>query len=862
MLSIEAGYELLLRWAAMSCAVGGIAVIALWLTREPARRIRIIQGTFVGLALLPLLMIAPGYPRLAVLPDVGLLDNAEEQRIPTFADSQNETVDSPPHPNPPRGEREILLPSPLVGEGGLRSKPGEGGTAGTAKSQGRSSAQSNIPLTAAPVAAAPPHSDPLPRGEREKSAHTWSYRDAIVAAYLTGLVSMLAWMVLGLVAVWRLLRSARPAPLECRILLKSLGGPRTERVSMVVSPRVAQPCAVAGWRTTIVLPEALVTQQDPQALRWALAHEWSHVERGDLPWWLASGFVRAVYFYQPLVWWLRGQLQLSQDFLADGAAAGLSHSPEDYAEFLTTSSFTRPTLAAGLGIGGRISDLQRRVVMLVDRRRPLERVSPRSWNLATIVAVMLVVGVAAGLAPEEPGPEAGGGKSGEVATQATPAPAPSSAPAPTAAPPGGTAQPTPIASPTPEPTPKSEEKPSGAPKFNPTPSNRRVPDLAPAIPEGLIELELRKDPAIEQLMRRAADMEAQLVAAQSAPNGDQVLISGHKTGLALLNRLIDEKKAALRSNIVEALSARRGETNAWSSNNPSTRPIAATTAAPSLGTFTLAPSVPDAKRKIQPGDVLSVVVLDNLDQLPALGSRLLLYPKTSEVIATVDSEGEILLGTRYGTVKVVDMTLLQASAFVSNVIQQYVQMRGQQERQRILKSEVADDAEKQAQKIKAQAIEDALRRLEVNVRVSLAGTSPERTPIPTQTYAPATALPGVPVTGSATGPVPITLPAPRMSATPTGPTVAPYPSAPAFQLPPDTIIPGDVLNIECEPSESRVKPVVTVEPDGRIALGVRYGRVNVGGKSLTEAEEIIRSAVAKLMEGPVVQVTFGKRGGY
>src|SRR4029079_15615904 len=91
----------------------------------------------------------------------------------------------------------------------------------------------------------------------------------------------------------------------------------------------------------------------PRALRWALAHEWSHVERGDLAAWNFSALVRCCYFYQPLVWWLRGQLQLCQDYVADAAAARSGEMPEDYAEFLTTSSFTRPPLDAGLGIGRR-----------------------------------------------------------------------------------------------------------------------------------------------------------------------------------------------------------------------------------------------------------------------------------------------------------------------------------------------------------------------------------------------------------------------------------------------------------------------------------------------------------------------------
>ena len=70
-----------------------------------------------------------------------------------------------------------------------------------------------------------------------------------------------------------------------------------------------------------------------------------------------------------------------------------------------------------------------------------------------------------------------------------------------------------------------------------------------------------------------------------------------------------------------------------------------------------------------------------------------------------------------------------------------------------------------------------------------------------------------------------------------------------------------MLNIESSPDGPKVKPVVTVEPDGRIALGLLYGRAQVGGKSLTEAEQIVQEIVAKVAKGPEVQITFGKRAG-
>ncbi len=420
-------FDAWLRIALGSFLLLAIATAAVLLIRQPARRIRVIQWTLGGLVALPLLIALPGYPRLAILPQVGDASQSDRDQVlgeaelapqsslaPSFVLSADafvaapvETTPSepvpfvpPPTPLDPVVEvapidEQVVAPQPPVLE-----MPGEV----AAPPAMIDSPTTTEPLTVAaeslPIAETSPPE--LPRPPRD-------YRTSLLAAYGTGVLAMAAWSCLGLLAVWRLMRSAREAPLECRVLLRSLGGPRSDRVALVVSPRVQQPCALLWRRTTIVLPVALVAASDPQALRWALAHEWSHVERGDLAAWNASGLLRWFYFYQPLVWWLRGQLQLCQDYVADAAAARWGDMPEDYAEFLTTSSFTRPTLAAGLGIGGRISDLRRRVIMLVERQ-PLESKSPRHWNLAATPLAVLLVAAAAALAPGGNRLEAGDGR--------------------------------------------------------------------------------------------------------------------------------------------------------------------------------------------------------------------------------------------------------------------------------------------------------------------------------------------------------------------------------------------------------------------------------------------------------------------
>src|SRR5262249_22755710 len=79
---------------------------------------------------------------------------------------------------------------------------------------------------------------------------------------------------------------------------------------------------------------------------YCLAHEWSHVERRDIVSWHLATLTQFLFFYQPLFWWLRRQLRLCQDYLADARAAEQAVLAEDYADYLV--GLARPRLRAPL----------------------------------------------------------------------------------------------------------------------------------------------------------------------------------------------------------------------------------------------------------------------------------------------------------------------------------------------------------------------------------------------------------------------------------------------------------------------------------------------------------------------------------
>lgn len=339
-------YEVVVRLAVGSLPLLAIATIVAVCVRQPARRIRWIECTLVScLALIPL-SLAPGLPTWS-LPRVPTTSSSPsvESKPPLFGSRIRENSGSRPL-GPPDFSRSQLQPLFLTTES---RAPGPA---------------SNVP--------------------------TFDPRLLIAVAYLSGLGLMAAWWLTGMIGLRRVVRSARLADERCQTILRAVARPTGRGIRLLVSSRVAQPFTFGWRRPVIVLPDALVAA-DERALWWALAHEWSHVARGDVRSWSLAGVVRMVLFYQPLVWWLRGQLRLAQDYLADAAAAE-QEGAEDYAEFLTCWATHRRRPVYGLGIMGSRSELSRRVIMLVERRRPLAPRSSRGWTIfAVLVAMALAV---------------------------------------------------------------------------------------------------------------------------------------------------------------------------------------------------------------------------------------------------------------------------------------------------------------------------------------------------------------------------------------------------------------------------------------------------------------------------------------
>ncbi len=361
----------MLAWSRLAnAAAGGLIVLAVGslaarLCRQPVRRARLVVLTLLGAVAVPGLAALPVAPRWSAgLPaataplrpradDAASTDAKSRLRPPEAAGSRvalglterfGETPTGPSRPEPALASSGLMEPSPTL--------------------------RWNIPPA----------------------------RTVLLGCYFAVAAGMAAWWFVGQVVLWRVTRAARPVPGAVRDVFLGLAGPGGERVVLLESDRIASPFTYTWRRPVILLPSTLCDGGEPGALRYVLAHEWSHVEGRDAWAWNLACLAGLVLFYQPLFWWLRRQLRLCQDYLADARAAAAG-SAEDYAAFLIRLARVRrsgPAVPA-LGIGDRRSNLYRRITMLVQSQEPLERRCRFAWSLSAAAVAAAVIVVASGL---------------------------------------------------------------------------------------------------------------------------------------------------------------------------------------------------------------------------------------------------------------------------------------------------------------------------------------------------------------------------------------------------------------------------------------------------------------------------------
>jgi carboxyl-terminal processing protease len=158
-------------------------------------------------------------------------------------------------------------------------------------------------------------------------------------------------------------------------------------VTLLLSGDRAMPMTWGLGRAVILLPRQATTWDDDRQ-HMVLLHELAHVRRGDALTQLLAYLIRAVYWFQPLVWWAAARLRLEQERACDDLVLAAGCRASDYAENLLALSTTQRAnvLAAPVALAvSRKVRLRRRIVRLLD---PCANRAPAGRRLWCGTAVM------------------------------------------------------------------------------------------------------------------------------------------------------------------------------------------------------------------------------------------------------------------------------------------------------------------------------------------------------------------------------------------------------------------------------------------------------------------------------------------
>ncbi|MHB9027937.1 MAG: M56 family metallopeptidase [Candidatus Latescibacterota bacterium] len=201
------------------------------------------------------------------------------------------------------------------------------------------------PVPPTPVTFRPEH--------RDVPVHPADYPWALAfLTYLAGASFLLLAVFIGHLRVRRWI-SRGEAIFDDRVLdlfarIREHLGLRRE-VALIESAAISVPLACGIFRPLVLLPRGFAERLSDSELGSVAAHELSHIQRRDPLTFSFISIVRAIFFFQPLVWLASRESAYLSECACDGAVVELTGEARSYAGLLSRLSEALPRRAASAG---------------------------------------------------------------------------------------------------------------------------------------------------------------------------------------------------------------------------------------------------------------------------------------------------------------------------------------------------------------------------------------------------------------------------------------------------------------------------------------------------------------------------------
>ena len=213
----------------------------------------------------------------------------------------------------------------------------------------------------------------------------------VLFTWLTGSVAL---FFVSAFRVWRFHCLLRTTARVHSDLTAKISAPIAIRLGLCRRPNILLTSAKVGpfvwWmgaRSVIVLSEHAVEELSQDDLRFVVTHEMVHIKRCDHWFRWIEWFAVIAFWWNPVMWWVRGQLRLTEEMACDVIVLETATTPEvhnyansllNVAELFASPAIRPPAMASAINGGGH---LERRLKMMM---------TGNAWNLPSKLRMAIV----------------------------------------------------------------------------------------------------------------------------------------------------------------------------------------------------------------------------------------------------------------------------------------------------------------------------------------------------------------------------------------------------------------------------------------------------------------------------------------
>jgi len=230
-------------------------------------------------------------------------------------------------------------------------------------------------------------------------AITLSLKAYFFCVWLIVIIALSSWLIIRLSILYRVHLSKRKHENLLDMFMEILAA-TAQKLNLrtvpkvIVTDKVHCPAVFGVFRRVLLMPASKFSSLTRQEAEHILLHELAHIKRGDLIIHAVYTILQIVYWFNPLLWLIRRQLQNLRELCCDATVARiLKEKTFNYSETLLVTA--RELLAEPIGPGLGLLGLFENSNLLLDRLKWLEK---KTWKNRPrqIATIIILVGIMLG----------------------------------------------------------------------------------------------------------------------------------------------------------------------------------------------------------------------------------------------------------------------------------------------------------------------------------------------------------------------------------------------------------------------------------------------------------------------------------